>query len=102
MILGINFVISYNYSDVLSKNVVRGKKGVIERGQADGRYKYGYFINKERYHEPDPEYFEVWKEAFRRKIYKNQSDETIGKYIMSTGFMRKFKTQNSESKLNVK
>lgn len=34
MILGINFVISYNYSDVLSRNVNRGNKGTIERGQA--------------------------------------------------------------------
>lgn len=77
MILGINFVISYNYSDVLSKNIGRGKMGVIERGQADGKHKYGYFINESKYHEPDPEYFEIWKEAFRRKVYENQSDEAI-------------------------
>lgn len=102
MILGINFVISYNYSDVLSKNIGRWKMGVIERGQADGKHKYGYIINESKYHEPDPEYFEVRKEAFRRKVYENQSDETIGKYIITSGFKRKFKNKNRESKLNVK
>ena len=51
--------------------------GVIERGQADGKHKYGYIINESKYHEPDPEYFEIWKEAFRRKVYENQSDEAI-------------------------
>ncbi len=71
MILWINFVISYNYSDVLSKNIWRGKTGVNERWQADGKYKYGYIINDKKYHEPDPEFFDVRKEAFRRKIYEN-------------------------------
>jgi hypothetical protein len=76
--------------------------GVIERGQADGKHKYGYIVNVSKYHEPDPEYFEIWKEAFRRKVYENQSDEAIGRYIISSGFKRKFKNKNRESKLNVK
>lgn len=95
-------MISYNYSDVLSKNIERGKMGVIERGQADGKYKYGYFINEENYHEPDPQFFAVWKEAFRRKIYDYQTDEEITQYITSMGFKRKFKAGKRETKLNRK
>ncbi|MET3536765.1 hypothetical protein [Chryseobacterium limigenitum] len=59
-------------------------------------YKYGYFINEEKYHEPDEQYFEVRKEAFRRKIYENQTDETIWKYIVSSGFKRRYKNANRE------
>lgn len=76
--------------------------GVNERGQADGKHKYGYIINNEKYHQPDPEYFEVRKEAFRRKVYENQTDETIGKFIISSGFKRKFKNKNRKSELNIK
>jgi len=102
MILGINFVISYNYSDNLSKVTKRWKAWVIDRWQADGKYKYGYFINEEKYHQPDPDYFKVWKEAFRRKIYDQQTDQEIWQYIVSSWFKRKYKKNNRVSDLNVK
>jgi DNA invertase Pin-like site-specific DNA recombinase len=102
MILGINFVIAYNYSDRLSKNINRGKDGAIQRWKADGKYKYGYIINKEWYHEPDPEFFEVWKEAFRRKVYEYQSDEEIWKYITASWFKRKYSKNDRETPLNKK
>lgn len=65
-------------------------------------YKYGYAINNEKYHEPDEKYFEVRKEVFRRKVYENQTDEMIWKYLVSSGFRRKFKTANRESLPNKK
>ena len=102
MILGINFVISYNYSDNLSKVTTRGKKGVNERWQADGKHKHWYVINDEKYHEPDPKFFDVWKEAFRRKIYEDPSDEEIRKFIVASGYKRKYKKDNKETELNQK
>jgi DNA invertase Pin-like site-specific DNA recombinase len=102
MILWITFVISYNYSDNLAKVTARWKEWANNRWQADGKYKYWYLINEQKYHEPDPLFFKVWQEAFRRKIYENPSDEILWKFIVSSGFKRKYKKDKRETELNKK
>jgi DNA invertase Pin-like site-specific DNA recombinase len=100
MMLWVRFVLSKQYSDKLSEDVSRGKKSTIGKGKADGKFKHGYMINEEWFHTPHPTDFALWRRAFEMKIYENQSDDAVYKYLISSGYKRKYK--NKETKLNVK
>lgn len=100
MVLGINFVISYNYSNNLSHVVTRGKASALERGKGDGKFKHGYIITKDGFHQPHSLYFPLIKEAFRMKIYEQKSDEDIWKYLKRNDYKRIYK--NKETELNKK
>lgn len=83
MMLWVWFVISKNYSDKLSEDVQRGTYTALENHKALGYKKYGYKINDLGIQIPDPETFDIMKEAFRMKIYDRLSDEKIALYLKS-------------------
>ena len=103
MMLGIRFTLSKQYSDNISESVNRWNKSTYTRWKAGGNFKHGYRINEEGYHEPHPDYFPIVKEAFRRKLYENQSDEEIGNRMNDSWYKRDWKKKWKEStKINHK
>lgn len=98
MVLGITFVISYNYSDNLGVNIGRWNKWAMKRWTALWKFKHGYFINKEKYHEPDPDSFHLRKEAFKMKLYQGKTDHEIRQFLVSSWYKRKYKHKIEEFK----
>lgn len=81
MMLGIWFVLSKQYSDKLSEDIWRGNRSAFLRGKAIWKKKYGYTINEDWYHEPDPKNFKLMRKAFELKIYDNKSDDYIASFL---------------------
>ena len=95
MVLGITFVISYNYSDNLWANIGRWNHWAMKRGTALGKFKHGYRINTEKYHEPDPDSFHLWERAFKMKL-EGKTDHEIWKYLVSSWYKRKYANKTTE------
>lgn len=97
MMLGIWFVFSKQYSDKLSEDITRGKKSSVEKGKSQGRYKYGYYRDKESwYYKPHPKYFPLMKEAFQMKLYMWASDAYIADRLNSNWFLRENKKETKD------
>lgn len=95
MVLWITFVISYNYSDNLSQAIWRWNIWAIERWTALWTFKHGYIINDEKYHEPDPESFQLRRNAFDMKL-DGKSDKEISNYLTASGYKRKYKSKTTD------
>jgi len=70
MFLGIQFVLSKQYSDQLSVNVSRGIKRSMDEGKYLGHYKHGYYRDNNQLLTPDGKNFALLQEAWqmRKKI----------------------------------
>ncbi len=79
MMLWIWFVFSKQYSDKLSEDVTRWTLSKLEKWKALWIYKWGYKINEEGFHEPDPSNFKLLRRAFHMKIYEDKTNEYIVK-----------------------
>lgn len=90
MMLWIWFVFSKQYSDKLSEDITRWNKNKILSWKAIWKYKPWYFINKEWYHEPHPEFFYLIKKAFEMKL-EWIVESRIKEFLDASWFHRKFK-----------
>ncbi len=95
MVLGITFVISYNYSDNLWANIGRWNHWAMKRWTALWKFKHGYRINAEKYHEPDPDSFHLREKAFKMKL-EGKIEHEIWKYLVSSWYKRKYANKTTE------
>ncbi len=75
MMLGISFVLSKQYSDKLSDDVLRGNKRSIEEGKYLGRVKHGYYKDANQLLRPDGDNFLLIKQAFQLRLQGKTIDE---------------------------
>jgi DNA invertase Pin-like site-specific DNA recombinase len=87
MLLGMSFVLSKQYSDNLSQNVLRGRHRSFEAGNALTP-KHGYRRNKEGLYEPDGKNFEIISNAWIMRK-EGKSLDNIADYINKSGYVRK-------------
>lgn len=87
MSLGIQFILSKEYSDKLSQNVKRGIRHSIEEGKYLNRAKHGYFKDPNQYLRPDGDNFALVKEAFKMRIDRRKLDE-IADQLNKNGYTR--------------
>jgi DNA invertase Pin-like site-specific DNA recombinase len=87
MLLGISFVLSKQYSENLSENVIRGNtRATEERGQYLGKRVHGYYITKDRQLMPDGNNFAIIKDIFEHRL-KSVSQPEIAKWANKQGYM---------------
>jgi DNA invertase Pin-like site-specific DNA recombinase len=67
MLLGISFVLSKQYSDQLSDNVLRGNKRSVEEGKYINKGKHGYYKDRNQFLRPDGNNFVLIKNAFQMR-----------------------------------
>lgn len=69
MLLGIQFVLSKEYSEHLSENVSRGNKRATEDdGVFIGKFKHGYYVDKARHLQPDERTFTLIQTMFEMRL----------------------------------
>ncbi len=90
MLLGMAFVLSKQYSDKLSQDVIRGVRSHFEEGRSPVPPKYGYYRDKEGVYRPDSKNHELICEAWRMRK-DGDSVLTISSYLNEHGFYRKIK-----------
>ena len=86
MLLGMSFVLSKQYSDNLSQNVLRGRHRSFEEGNALTP-KHGYKWNKEGLYEPDGKNFEIVCNAWKMRK-EGESLDKIADYMNNSGYIR--------------
>lgn len=77
MLLGIAFVLSKQYSDQLSTNVLRGNRRSIEEGKYLNKAKHGYYKDVNQYLRPDNNNFLLIKEAWKMRLENKQLNEIV-------------------------
>lgn len=77
MMLGISFVLSKQYSDKLSDDVLRGNKRSIEEGKYLGRVKHGYYKDANQLLRPDGDNFLLIKQAFQLRLQGKTIDQIV-------------------------
>ena len=87
MLLGISFVMSKQYSENLSTNVLRGNKIKTEGGIFVGHQKHGYYISEAKLY-PDGNNFVIIQEAFKKRI-EGLSQQDIAKWLNTTNYTLK-------------
>ncbi|MBF0209189.1 MAG: recombinase family protein [Oligoflexia bacterium] len=90
MFLGIQFVLSKQYSDQLSVNVSRGIKNRMDEGKYLGHYKHGYYRDNNQFLTPDGKNFALLQEAWQMRKKRVILDEIAdylnkNKYEYSSG-----------------
>ena len=80
MLLGIAFVLSKQYSDQLSTNVLRGNRLSLEEGKFIGKAKHGYFKDINQYLRPDGDNYTLIKEAWKMRMDDKRQEE-IAEYL---------------------
>ena len=90
MMLWIWFVFSKQYSDKLWEDIARWNESKVKAGKAIGRHKPWYRINKEGFHEPHPQYYDLIKEAFEMKL-NNVAETKIKQFLDANGYVRKMR-----------
>ncbi len=75
MLLGITFVLSKEYSDKLSDDVMRGNEKSIERGAYVNKAKNGYFKDRNSNLIPNGENFVLLQNAFQLRLEGKTFDE---------------------------
>ncbi len=95
MMLWIWFVFSKQYSDKLSDDITRWNNSKVASWKAIWRYKHGYIINKEWFHEPHPEFFPLIKEAFEKKL-SLVPESKIRDFLNSNWYYREYKDWKKE------
>lgn len=87
MNLGINFVLSKQYSDQLSDNVSRGNQRSVEEGRYINRPIHGYYKDPNQRLRPDDDNFLLIKNAFQMRLNGKTLDD-IAKYLNESGYRR--------------
>ncbi len=87
MLLGIAFVLSKQYSDQLSDNVLRGIRRSIEEGKYINKTKHGYYKDVNQYLRPDSDNFLLIKQAWKMRLENKQLEE-IAKYLNDNHYSR--------------
>jgi len=90
MLLGISFVLSKQYSEHLSENVIMGNKRKTMGGKFLRSFLHGYTKTEDGRLFPDGENYTIIKEAFDMRI-KGQSQAEIMRYLNSRKDYRVFK-----------
>ena len=88
MLLGISFVLSKQYSDQLSDNVLRGNKHSVEQGKYINKGKHGYFKDRNQFLRPDGNNFVLIKNAFQLRK-QGATLQTIVDYLNSNKYSTK-------------
>ena len=87
MLLGISFVLSKQYSEHLSESVTRGNNSRTEQGIFLGKFKHGYYMDKNNHLFPDGDNFILIKEAFEMRL-EGVSLEMIAKHLNKEGYTK--------------
>lgn len=87
MALGIQFVMSKQYSDQLGVNVSRGLRQRVSEGRIMGEPKHGYYLDVNRKLRPDGNNFTIMQSAWERRL-KGETLEAIATFINSQGYKR--------------
>ncbi|HRN70364.1 MAG TPA: recombinase family protein [Candidatus Woesebacteria bacterium] len=87
MLLGISFVLSKQYSDQLSDNVLRGIRRSIEEGKYLSAPKHGYYKDLNKYLRPDGDNFTLMKNAWKMRL-ENKSHKKIIEYLNTNRYSR--------------
>ena len=87
MLLGISFVLSKQYSDQLSDNVLRGIRRSIEEGKVFNKSKHGYYRDRNFFLRPDGDNFNIMKLAWKYRM-EGRTLEWISKFLVESGYMR--------------
>ncbi len=86
MLLGMNFVISKQYSDQLGHNVDRGNRKSIEDGKFIGtKPPHGYLRNRNKYLEPDGQNHSLIRRAFEMRLSGKSLDD-IALFLNESGY----------------
>lgn len=80
MLLGITFVLSKQYSDQLSDNVLRGIRRSIEEGKYLPKAKHGYYKDVNQYLRPDGDNYTLIKEAWKMRL-EGKTQEEIAEFL---------------------
>jgi len=88
MLLGVSFVLSKQYSDHLSVVVKRGNKDAIEVANFIGKFKHGYYKNKDGRLYPDMTNgnWELIKNVFDMRLNDNATGTELAKYLNRNGY----------------
>lgn len=84
MLLGLAFVLSKQYSDKLSGDVIRGNIEDHYRGKALGKTKHGYDINADGFYEKG-QFWLVIKQAWKKRL-NGMSERAISKWVNDQGY----------------
>ncbi len=87
MHLGITFVIAKQYTDQLSKNILRGIAGSIRDGEYINKPKHGYRKDQMKYLRPDGRNFDLIKDAFRMRL-EHKTLVQIANYLNENHYER--------------
>jgi DNA invertase Pin-like site-specific DNA recombinase len=102
MMLGISFVLSKQYSDKLSDDVLRGNKRSIAEGKYLGRIKHGYYKDRNQFLRPDGENFSLIKMAFQMRL-AGKTLEVITQYLNDHNYSRRYnETSHKTYKIDIK
>jgi len=85
MMLGLTFVMSKQYSDNLSKAVLRGVHNRMEEGKYLGKSKHGYYKDRNGNLQPDGENFQLISQMFELRL-AGKSQKDIGTYLQKQGY----------------
>jgi hypothetical protein len=94
MLLGMAFVLSKQYSDSLSQNVLRG----VRRNFAEGKsaiYKHGYQRDTEGMYRPHPTNFLLLRKAWDMRL-AGEALETISHFLRDNGYYRLMKQRSMQ------
>jgi len=97
MLLGIVFVLSKQYSDSLSQNVLRGVRRNFAEGKSSA-YKHGYQRDEEGVYRPHPTNFPLMRKAWDMRL-AGDSLETIVHFLHDSGYGRHMKQRFVHMKL---
>lgn len=86
-LLGIAFVMSKQYSDTLSDNVLRGNRLSIEEGKYINSPKHGYKKDVNQRLRPDGENFVIIKEAFAMRLEGRTIADAV-KHVNDRGYQK--------------
>lgn len=86
MLLGITFVLSKQYSDNLSQNVLRGIRRKLAEGKSSA-YKHGYERDGEGIYRPHAIYFPLIRRVWELRL-AGESLETIVAFLKDNGYGR--------------
>ena len=89
MHLGITFVLAKQYSDQLSKNVLRGINHSTADGEHINRPKHGYFKDEKQFLRSDGRNYDLLKEAFQMRL-ANKTFKQVAQFLNDSRYERAF------------
>ena len=85
MLLGITFVLAKEYSEKLSIDVKRGNKRKLGTGKGIGKFKHGYYRDKNWYYMPDESNFILVKQMFEMAL-RGESQKNLREWINTQNY----------------